>query len=320
METYNLCPLLGVFFSFASMVLLIFILIGNIRPVRVLEDIYFLKLTTDGLTSQIIPDLAGFSSAEVNKLQEITQYTIGLWNFCYGNTQEITTCANTAGDYHFALVDIVYEVLGVWTTVTSPGNLDSNNDKILSMSKAIIGLYVAAIALSFFTTIFGSLSLNRQRLFRVLTALLSFLALVVTLAASAVATGLYLYIRQTINDNQDSLYASIGRVAFGISWGAGLSALIAFIITTVATCILPERNSDFTSPKSEKQPFLTSETSYQAPPLPSTMNDPATVGLYQNDYNGAPDDMFSNNNNNYHSANHNQFVQPTHYNNHPGQV
>jgi hypothetical protein len=320
MQTYSLCPLLGVFFSFASMVLLIFILIGNIRPVRVLQDIYFLKLTTEGLTSQIIPSLASLSSTDVNKLKEITQYTVGLWNFCYGNTQEITTCANTAGDYHFALVDIVYEILGVWTMVTSPGNLDSNNDKILTMSKAIIGLYVAAVALSFFTIVFGSLSLRRQRLFRVFTALLSFLALVATLAASAVATGLYLYIKQTLNDNQDSLYASLGRVAFGISWGAGLSALIAFIFTTVATCLLPERRAGFSSPTSEKQPFLVSETSYQAPPLPNTINDPATVGLYQNNnYNGTPNDMFSNNNN-YHSSNDNQFVQPTHYNNHSGRV
>lgn len=314
MHNYSICPLLGVFFSFASVVLLAFILIGNIRPVRVLREIYFLQLTTDGLNSEIIPGINSLPESSVSKLRDVTQYTVGLWNFCYGNKEEITNCAKVTGSYHFALVDIFYDILGIWVTVVSPGDLDNNNNKIQTMSKTMLGLYLAGIVLSFLTLVFGFMSIRKRRLFRVFTALLSFLALVVILVASALATGLYLYIKNTLNDNQDGIDAHLGCIAFGISWAAGLSSLIAFMFTVVATCILPERSDALDSPAPEKQPFLVSETSYQAP-LPNTIQDPATVGLYHNtNYNSNPNDMFSNNNN-YHPANDNQFVHATHYNN-----
>lgn len=333
MRKGSLFPLLGVFFSFATTVLIVFTLIGSIKPVAVLSDIYFMKLDAKNLGSDIIPSYPRLSDADTQKLHQFEYYTVGLWGYCWSTSKETVGCTKASGRYHFALVDIVYKTLGYFVTVNAPGNLADNDSKIQAMSQSLIILYIVAGAFALALFILSIVSIvkasrGQGRVLRVITALISLITFALTLVSSAVALGLYLYIKENINDHH-SVIASIGRTGFGISWGSALAGLLAFICTLISICTAPRKNAASSIP--EKQPFLDT-----APPPPvsftNTQYPPSVAGGNSGYYNPPPQsnhggaDMFNNNYTSYHGAhghsgsmsNEPMFIQPTYYDQHGG--
>lgn len=327
MHKGSLFPLLGAIFSFATTVLIVFTLIGSIKPVAVLEDIYFLKLDSANISTDIVPSLKEMSSDDDNKLHKYDSYTIGLWGYCYSSSNETVGCTDPSTSYHFALVDIIYDTLGYFVTVKSPGNLDDTNTKIQTMSKSLVAIYIVSVGCAFVTLVLGIISIFRNRVVRTITAVLAFIAFAATLVASAVATGLYLYIREQFNKDSSSIPATLGKVGFGISWGATLASLFAFIFASTSMCFA--RRNAGSSAIPEKQPFLepapidpvpgfSSPQQYQYAPTNSSVSGSGyhNPSVQNHGSTGHPD-IFSNYSSYHgHSAsmsNEPQFIQPTYY-------
>lgn len=289
-------PIVTVVFSFAGLALLLFTLIGSIKNDVVLRDIYFLKLNTTNLSTDVIPKLESLSSNDKTKLAEFETITVGLWSYCWGNATGTLGCSDTSARFHFSLSDIFYKALGYFVTVDSPGNLSDNNTKILNMNRSMIALYIVAISFSFITFALAIVSVMKFKLIRTITALTAFFAFAGSLISSAVATGLYLYVKEQFQDNNSSISASLGRVAQGLSWGSALAGLVAFITSVVSICTT--RRQKNTEVAYEKQPFLESDG------MEGGVYPPPVAGSH-------PPDMFS-----YHSghaSNEPQFIQPTYY-------
>lgn len=298
MRQAALFPLLGAFFSFAAVALLIFILIGSIQPKTLLKDIYFLKLDAQHLGTDLVPSLASLSDGDKTNLQQFSTITVGLWNYCWWNSNGIVGCTDQSVHFNFALVDVVHKSLGFFVPVNSPGSIAENSSKIETMSKFMIALFIAAIALAVISFAMGIVSVQKFRLFRTITALLLLLAFAAALVASALTTGLYLYMKNQFNDGPSSVVASLGRVGMGIAWGSALAGLLGFIFAAISICT-HSRHSDRGIP--EKQPFLGDnqiDQAYQQPPVP---------------YGNSPPDMFANHGHSGSLTNEPQFIQPTYY-------
>lgn len=303
-----LFPLLGAFFSFASLVLLLFTLIGSIQPHAVLKDIYFLKLNTANISTDVVPSLSNNTASKAALLNQYEFVTIGLWGYCHSNSTEVIGCSKPSAHYHFALVDVIYSALGVWTSVSAPGNLADNDSKIQTMSKTALALFIAAIALTLVSFILCVVSIKKHRLIRTIAALVSFLAFVLALIAPALALAVYLYIKDQFNNNNSSVVASIGRTGMGIAWGAALASLLAFTFSSIAICTA---SRDVRSTTPEKQPFLHEDVPLN-PEI--SMYQPSAVTPYGAGHQ-APD-MFANHGHMANTTTEPQFIQPTYYGHH----
>lgn len=298
MRQAALFPLLGAFFSFAALALLVFVLIGSIQPKTLLKDIYFFKLDAQNLGTDLVPSLATLSDGDKANLQQFSTITVGLWNYCWWNSDGIVGCTDPSAHFNFALVDVVHKSLGFFVPVNSPGSIADNSSKIETMSKSTIALFIAGIGLAAISLLMGIISVKKFRLIRTITALLLFLAFAASLVASALATGLYLYMKNQYDDGPTSVVASLGRVGLGIAWGSALAGLLGFIFASIGICT-HSRRGDRAMP--EKQPFLDDnqmDLSYQQPPAP---------------YSNSPPDMFANHGHSGSLTKEPQFIQPTYY-------
>jgi hypothetical protein len=111
------------FCTFVSIVFSILVLIGNIRDVRILDDMYFLRIDVSNVIPRSIPNAVLVNSiAQSLGLRDF--YQVGLWNYCEGyNGQGVTYCSPPKAMYSFNPVEILLSQL-----------LDGATSKFLSYS------------------------------------------------------------------------------------------------------------------------------------------------------------------------------------------
>ncbi|KAL9585051.1 MAG: hypothetical protein Q9203_004412, partial [Teloschistes exilis] len=79
------------FLFLVSLIFLILVEIGNLHPRPVLSDIYFIKLDLSHIIPRSVPNAALVNSiARTLGLHDF--YQVGLWGFCEGYGDEITSC------------------------------------------------------------------------------------------------------------------------------------------------------------------------------------------------------------------------------------
>lgn len=289
-------PVLGTFFSLAGLILTILVLIGNLRPTNPLGNIYFLSLDTSNLSTDVVPTLSNIGGTSALRF---TRYTIGLWGFCFHPSSPSSStypagCSLASARYAFSLPNLIYRALGVWTNVNSPGTISDSQHSIESLSHATLAMFIVSAAFALFAVLIGGLAIPRSRLPRVVASMFGFLALVMALIAAALATGLFVYLRQAFRDANSSAVAELGSKALGMAWAAGAAQLFAFMFLSISSCYAPERktsnkNLDFDnrwSHEEEEQQHLQQQYSPQqqqhwnASPAGST---PPTVPLTEKD-------------------------------------
>lgn len=99
------------FCTFVSIVFSILVLIGNIRDVRILNDMYFLRIDVSNVIPRSIPNAVLVNSiAQSLGLRDF--YQVGLWNYCEGyNGQGVTYCSPPKAMYSFNPVEILLSQL-----------------------------------------------------------------------------------------------------------------------------------------------------------------------------------------------------------------
>ncbi|CCX34938.1 Similar to Uncharacterized protein C15A10.09c; acc. no. O13729 [Pyronema omphalodes CBS 100304] len=97
--------------SFASIIFMILVLVGNTRKVKALTNIYFLSIDVSNVIPRSYPNAVLVNSiAQTLGLRGF--YQVGLWNHCEGYPNEgVTYCAPTKSMYSFDPVTILLSQL-----------------------------------------------------------------------------------------------------------------------------------------------------------------------------------------------------------------
>lgn len=310
-------PAVSAFFSFAATLLLVFVLIGSIKNKVALRDINFLRLDMSRLSTDILPTLGEINDGGVRNLDQLKEVGVGLMGYCYSNGEETVRCSEPSTQYYLALDEIVWGVLRYRVQVNEPGTLAENVNTIYRLNHSMVILFILAAALSFvmFVLAVVATATNGRRVARVITALVSLLAFVVTFGVAALMTGLYVYVRNQYNNTDSSIPARLSAVGFGLAWAAVLASFVAFVVAVVSICFASKRggSANRSSAYYEKEPFL-------EPGASSQQGGGNAADLYSvpTHYQEPPQqqqqhDMFAQHHGGYTAANEPQFVQPTYY-------
>ncbi|KAF5092257.1 hypothetical protein D0Z00_004670 [Geotrichum galactomycetum] len=268
-------PMIG---NLAAIILSLVVILGGVRNVSVLRDLYFFKLDLSHVTSKAIVGDSGLSSVVSTSLidtaiQEALSalnissfYTAALWGYCEGdisstNATNVTACSHPEALWWLDVQKILDESLSSTSVnITLPSELTDYNPTIEAASKAMFICYLVSIIVLFLGLIAGGFAFH-SRGGSCCAGLITLVGAVASLIASGIATGLYIVIRNAINDNTSEygLVASLNSTMMGLTWGATVAAIWAFVWWILTICCGSTRKSY----EPEKEPFI--QTAYIPP-------------------------------------------------------
>lgn len=110
-RTRRIFAFLASFLFLLSLIFLILVEVGNLNAHRpVLSSIYFIKLDLSHIIPRSVPNSILINSiARTLGLHDF--YQVGLWNFCEGYGDEITSCSRPQKMYWFNPVEIILDEL-----------------------------------------------------------------------------------------------------------------------------------------------------------------------------------------------------------------
>lgn len=268
-------PMLG---TIASIVLTLVVILGGVRNVSVLRDLYFFKLDLSHITSKTIVGDTGLSNVvstsvidtaiqeALKQLNISSFYTAALWGYCNGessvvnsaNVTNVTSCSHPEPLWWLNVQEILNDSLkGNNVQIKLPSELTDYNPTIEAASKAMFICYLVSICVLFLGFIAGCFAFH-SRGGSCCAGLITLVGAIASLLASGISTGLYTVIRNTINNNTSEygLVASLNTTMLGLTWGATVAAIWAFVWWILTICCGSTRKSY----EPEKEPFI--QTAY----------------------------------------------------------
>lgn len=234
----------GSVWSFVTLILALFVILGSLVDDSFFRHFYFLKVTFSNVGTDVIPLLDKLSTYEQAQIHKIKFFTVGLWNYCSWTSDSTSNyCSRPSKSYHFNLQDIVLHILNVFLTVNQPTDLKEQTDKIITLSKAMTAFYAAGIVGSLATLIFGLASIPRFRCSKFITTILAFVTWVCCTIATAIIAVMYLTIRNEINDGMKSVSASLGTTLYAIAYCTIATSFISFLVFLISICLSPSKKS-----------------------------------------------------------------------------
>jgi hypothetical protein len=270
--------------SIASLVCIILVGLGCTKKGSALDDLYFAKLdlkdlSTDSMNiaQDLFPLTKGLQQADAaGDIHDV--YTIGLWNYCYGDYvnggYKITTCTPRKTKFWFNPVE-------VW-------NLDGQDDNLLpkslknglnSYSKAAGWLYIAYV-IAFCATV-AELVIGISAIFSrwgsLATTICSAVSSFFILAATVSATALYGVLIAAVNTGLKpyNIKAAFGRSMMITTWLATLFSLAAGLFWLFSVCCCSGR-SPYSHDKKNKR-VVVEKTPYTYERVGSPYRGSATV-------------------------------------------
>ena len=268
-------PMIG---NLAAIILTLVVILGGVRNVNVLRDLYFFKLDLSHITSKALVGETGLSSIvstslidsaihdTLSALNISDFYTAALWGYCEGgvasnNATNVTSCSHPEALWWLDVQKILDESLSSTSVnITLPSELTDYNPTIEAASKAMFICYLVSIIVLFLGLIAGGFAFH-SRGGSCCAGIITLVGAIASVLASGIATGLYIVIRNTINNNTSEygLVASINSTMMGLTWGATVAAIWGFVWWILTICCGSTRKSY----EPEKEPFI--QTAY-APP------------------------------------------------------
>lgn len=245
--------LVGAVFSFVTLLLVLFVILGSITDASVLDHLYFLKVNFSNVSTDVIPSLDSLSSYEVSQIRKYKFFTVGLWNYCaWTDSSTVDFCTKRSNDYHFNLQDIVYKISKIWLTVNQPGDLQALTDTIIKASKAMTSFYIIAIVTTFSAFLSGLISLRKFRKSKIIAASFALAAAASTIIATCILAVMYISMRNKINNAKTSISASLGVTLYSLAYASIATSILAFLFCLVSVFKTPRKSSL----QEETQPFL----------------------------------------------------------------
>jgi hypothetical protein len=265
-------PMIG---NLAAIILSLVVILGGVRNINVLRDLYFFKLDLSHITSKAIVGNTGLPSIvstslidsaiqqTLSALNISSFYTAALWGYCEGdvsstNATNVTSCSHPEALWWLDVQKILDESLSSTSVkITLPSQLTDYNPTIEAASKAMFICYLVSIIVLFLGLIAGCFAFH-SRGGSCCAGIITLVGAIASLLASGIATGLYIVIRNAINDNTSEygLVASLNTTMMGLTWGATVAAIWAFVWWILTICCGSTRKSY----EPEKEPFI--QTAY----------------------------------------------------------
>ncbi|KAH6722286.1 SUR7/PalI family-domain-containing protein [Leptodontidium sp. 2 PMI_412] len=226
---------------FISIIFLILTIIGNTSDKPVLRDTYFYSLDL----ANIIPSSAD-NIMLVNSLARSLGlhdfYQVGLWNFCEGyNGEGITYCSTPQTLYWFNPVEILLNELLAGATIALPAEVTDILNLIKIASRVMFGFYLTGICMNFLSIFIAPIAL-KSRWWSFPLTIWTFIAALLTTAATIIATVMAVIFRNTLTSQPDlNISASIGRQMFGFMWTGSAFSILGFLIHLCMSCCCASR-------------------------------------------------------------------------------
>lgn len=264
----------------------------NVLPGSYFLRVNLSNLTTAGTVNLISSGNSNIDKSVVTIVDQIINsnnplppfYDTALWNYCYGNYThstkdsknflmhasgaELTYCSDPRAMYWFNASEILQSTIQdskisdsaktvLSQAITAATNIDEVRNYMGTMeavSKASFVCYIISLCLLALTLIFGLFTF-RSRGFTCCTALLSFLSLAFTVVSAGLVTGMYIVIRNLINQHLSSygITANISSQTMGFVWGAAVAALWGTVWWIITICCGSTGRKEVPE---EKQPFI----------------------------------------------------------------
>ncbi|KAJ9602362.1 hypothetical protein H2200_013217 [Cladophialophora chaetospira] len=229
-----------------ALVFLILVLIGNINDKPVIRSTYFLRIDLANIIPASFPN-AIFINSIARSIGLHDFYQVGLWNFCEGYYgQGITRCSNTKTLYWFNPVEIILDELIAGASITLPSDVVKVLDLVKLASQWMFGCFLVGACLTFLCIFFSPLGFSKKprwqhkakRIFlrQLPITILTFAALLLTAAASTVATVMFVIFRNQFSGAADlNIRAHLGIPMLAFMWIATGMNLIGFAMQ-IGTC------------------------------------------------------------------------------------
>ncbi|KAF5103426.1 hypothetical protein DV451_001460 [Geotrichum candidum] len=269
-------PMIG---NLAAIILTLIVILGGVRNVNVLRDLYFFKLDLSHITSKTLVGETGLSSVvstslidsaiqdTLSALNISNFYTAALWGYCEGdvasnNATNVTSCSHPEALWWLDVQKILDESLNSTSVnITLPSQLTDYNPTIETASKLMFICYFISIIVLFLGLIAGCFAFH-SRGGSCCASIITLVGAIASVIASGTATGLYFVTRNFVNNttSEYGLVASVNSTMMGLTWGATIAAIWAFVWWILTICCGSTRKSY----EPEKEPFI--QTAYAPPP------------------------------------------------------
>lgn len=226
--------------SFLFLVTLVFLVLVEIGCVSskhpVLPSIYFIKLDLTNIIPRSVPNFRLVNSiARTLGLHDF--YQVGLWNYCDGYGNEVTSCSEPQRMYWFNPVEILLSELLAGATIALPSNITDALTLVRKASHWMFALFLTAVCLALPTALLAPLSIYSRWASLPLT-ILAFLTAFTTTVATVIATAMFLIFKSAIQSAAESvnIQAQIGIKMFVFMWIAAGAAILGWLIHFAQCC------------------------------------------------------------------------------------
>lgn len=229
------------FCAFVSIAFSILVLIGNIRDVRILDSMYFLRIDVSNVIPRSIPNAVLVNSiAQSLGLRDF--YQVGLWNYCEGyKGQGVTYCSPPKAMYSFNPVEILLSQLLDGATIAMPATITDALAIVKMASHWMFASYIIGICLAMITLAIGWIDIY-TRWNSVATGLISFGSALFTTIAAAISTALFVVFQKVFEDQPDfNIRGDLGTRMFVFMWMASGFAILTFILHAAMCCCTTSR-------------------------------------------------------------------------------
>ncbi|KAJ9661110.1 hypothetical protein H2201_006661 [Coniosporium apollinis] len=253
------CIITPMALTIASLVCLVMVFMGGLnKSSPTLSSLYFFKADTSAFTAN--PSIVDVPGTDIDdKLVQAFKnsaagasmsdfYTIHLWNYCSGKkdastgAETIEFCSPRQASYWFNPVE-VWKLDGAAAGADVklddyiPGDLKKGLDTYAKVVKWMFALYVIALCATAAEIVIGILAIF-SRWGSFVTTILSTATTLLTLAAAALATGIYVTLATTFSTvlKPYNINASVGRRMMLATWLAAVFSLAAGVFWLLSTC------------------------------------------------------------------------------------
>ena len=193
--------------NLAAIILTLVVILGGVRNVNVLRDLYFFKLDLSHITSKALVGETGLSSIvstslidsaiqdTLSALNISDFYTAALWGYCEGgvssnNATNVTSCSHPEALWWLDVQKILDESLSSTSVnITLPSELTDYNPTIEAASKAMFICYLVSIIVLFLGLIAGGFAFH-SRGGSCCAGIITLVGAIASVLASGIATGL----------------------------------------------------------------------------------------------------------------------------------
>ncbi|OCK81971.1 hypothetical protein K432DRAFT_325251 [Lepidopterella palustris CBS 459.81] len=263
------CIFVPMALTIASLLCLIMVFAAQIsKSNNVEQSLYFFKANTKNFTANpnILPNdnidnkllSALQSSASSKELKDF--YTVGLWNYCEGDTDakgvsKTTYCSPRQASFWFNPID-VWGLSNTTAQKVFPNKLQDGLNAYHSVSKWMFAAYTIAFWLTVGEIVVGIFAIF-SRWGSFVTTIVSTASSVMILAAAATSTALYSTLAATFDSVLEpyKIKASVGTKMLAVEWLAVAFSLGAGFFWLISTCCCSGKSGKSKKVIVEKTPY-----------------------------------------------------------------